>query len=245
MISAIISSAYQKEVENCISRRWYEECMGAFILSLQFIIMANTSEPSQLEVLALNYLRNQEISTILTKTDPFTLTCLSYNITIELTREEAVLASEKYHLQKKQTDTGQDNEKLITLLGLIEGGFRAGQGNQLKRINLMQIAEMTSMCKKVNLNQEKIYQEDKYLQESLVNKKNSRSYSRLYQKTTHARLCVTKTNQDKILCWYKYAEGFENRIREIRSQDSSVTDPTARSRAYHEVSQHLSTLVKN
>jgi hypothetical protein len=27
----------------------------------------------------------------------------------------------------------------------------------------------------------------------------------------------------------KYAEGFENRAREIRSQDSSVTDPTARS----------------
>ena len=59
--------------------------MGAFILSLQFITMASepssatiasepststseiqtdTSEPSQLEVLALNYLRNQEILTI-------------------------------------------------------------------------------------------------------------------------------------------------------------------------------------
>src|SRR5437764_4539606 len=61
--------------------------MGAFILSLQFTIMASeplsatianepsttleiqtdTSEPSQLEVLALNYLRNQEISTIPTR----------------------------------------------------------------------------------------------------------------------------------------------------------------------------------
>src|SRR5436190_24379829 len=140
--------------------------MGTFILSLQFITMTSepssttiasepststseiqtdTSEPSQLKVLALNYLRNQEISTILTRilklnpcsicqrvilkfrfqsfvvmdcehlfhrlclekyimqaeTDPFTLTCPSCNITIELTREEAVLVSGKYYLQKK------------------------------------------------------------------------------------------------------------------------------------------------
>ena len=67
----------------------------------------------------------------------------------------------------------------------------------------------------------------------------SQSLARLYQKATRAGLCVTKANQDEILCWYKYAEGFENRVRDIRTQDSSVTDPTARSRAYREVSQHL------
>jgi hypothetical protein len=67
----------------------------------------------------------------------------------------------------------------------------------------------------------------------------SQSLARLYQKATRAGLRVTKANQDEILCWYKYAEGFENRVREIRSQDSSVTDLTARSRAYREVSQHL------
>ena len=132
----------------------------------------------------------------------------------------------------------------------------------------MQIAGMTPTCKKVNLNQEEIHQEDGPLQGSLVNKKNSRpccknylclprekaenvdeeedadgsvsqSLARLYQKATRAGLRVIKANQDEILCWYKYAEGFENRVREIRSQDSSVTDPTARSRAYREVSQHL------
>ncbi|RGB29676.1 hypothetical protein C1646_766330 [Rhizophagus diaphanus] len=32
---------------------------------------------------------------------------------------------------------------------------------------------------------------------------------------------------------------FENRARDIRSQDSSVTDLTVRSQAYHEVTQHL------
>ena len=67
----------------------------------------------------------------------------------------------------------------------------------------------------------------------------SQSLARLYQKATRAELRVTKANQDEILCWYKYAEGFENRVREIRSQDSSVTDPTARSRAYREVALHL------
>src|ERR1044071_5750607 len=42
------------------------------------------------------------------------------------------------------------------------------------RINLMQIAGMTPTCKKVNLNQEEIHQEDGPLQGSLVNKKNFR-----------------------------------------------------------------------
>ncbi|CAB4390085.1 unnamed protein product [Rhizophagus irregularis] len=67
----------------------------------------------------------------------------------------------------------------------------------------------------------------------------SQSLARLYQKATRAGLRVTKANQDEILCWYKYAEGFKNRVRDIGTQDSSVTDPTARSRAYREVSQHL------
>jgi hypothetical protein len=60
------------------------------------------------------------------ETEP--LTCPSCNIIIELTREEAVFASGKYHLQKKQTGTGQGNEELMALLGLVEGGSRAGQG---------------------------------------------------------------------------------------------------------------------
>ncbi|PKK58042.1 hypothetical protein RhiirC2_796950, partial [Rhizophagus irregularis] len=94
-------------------------------------IQTDTSEPSQLEVLALNYLRNQEISIIpssIPKLNPCTeaetgsLTCPLCNIIIELTREEAVLASGKYHLQKKQTGTGQGNEELMASLGLVEGG---------------------------------------------------------------------------------------------------------------------------
>ena len=142
-------------------------------------IQTNTPEPSQLEVLALNYLRNQEISTIPTRipklnpcsicqrvilkfrfqsfavldceylfhrqclekyimqaeTEP-PLTCPSCNVIIELTREEAVLASGKYHLQKKQTDTGQDDEELMASLGLVEGGSRAGQGSQSKQVTM-------------------------------------------------------------------------------------------------------------
>jgi hypothetical protein len=131
-------------------------------------IQTDTSEPSQLKVLALNYLRNQEVSTIpssIPKLNPCSicrkailkfrfqslvvldckhlfyrlcleryimqaeaktgsLTCPSCNIIIKLTREETVLASGKYHLQKKQTGTGQGNEELMASLGLVEGGSR-------------------------------------------------------------------------------------------------------------------------
>jgi hypothetical protein len=143
-------------------------------------IQTDTSEPSQLEVLALNYLRNQEISTIPSRipklnpcsicrkailkfrfqsfvvldcehlfhrlclenyimraeTDPFSLTCPSCNIIIELTREEAVLASGKYHLQKKQTDTGQGDEALMSSLGFMNDDSRAGQGSQSKQVTM-------------------------------------------------------------------------------------------------------------
>ena len=64
------------------------------------------------------------------------LICSSCNIIIELTREEAVLASGKYHLQKKQTGTGQGNEELMASLGLVEGGSRAGQGGQSKQVTM-------------------------------------------------------------------------------------------------------------
>src|ERR1044071_3696818 len=69
------------------------------------------------------------------ETDP-PLTCPSCNVIIELTREEAVLASGKYHIQKKQTDTGQDDEELMASLGLVEGGSRAGQGSQSKHVTM-------------------------------------------------------------------------------------------------------------
>src|SRR5436190_23963046 len=191
--------------------------MGTFILSLQFITMTSepssttiasepststseiqtdTSEPSQLKVLALNYLRNQEISTILTRilklnpcsicqrvilkfrfqsfvvmdcehlfhrqclekyimqaeTDP-PLTCPSCNVIIELTREEAVLASGKYHLQKKQTDTGQGDEDLMASLGLVEGGSRAGQGGQSKQVTMQDQATSPIMIEDDDDNQ--------------------------------------------------------------------------------------------
>src|SRR6266480_5262354 len=55
------------------------------------------------------------------------------------------------------------------------------------RINLMQIAGMTPTCKKVNLNQEDIHQEDEHLQGSLVNKKNSRPCCKNYLRLPRER----------------------------------------------------------
>ncbi|GET04432.1 hypothetical protein GLOIN_2v1470034 [Rhizophagus clarus] len=303
-------------------------------------IQTDTSEPSQLEVLALNYLRNQEISTIPTRipklnpcsicqrvilkfrfqsfvvmdcehlfhrlciekyimqaeTEP-PLTCPSCNVIIELTREEAVLASGKYHLQKKQTDTGQDDEELMASLGLVEGGSRAGQGSQSKQVTMQDQAtspimieddddnQSNSVDNRTPENQANSNDEIRATntQDNLENRSNansgddtnvqeSESQSRRNSSRRRTSPRITReqekfqallqelstpakgeraenvdeeedadgsANQDEILCWYKYADGFENRVRDIRTQDSSVTDPTARSRAYREVSQHL------
>jgi len=86
------------------------------------------------------------------ETDP-PLACPSCNVIIELTREEAVLASGKYHLQKKQTDTGQDDEELMASLGLVEGGSRAGQGSQSKQVTMQDQATSLIMIEDDNDNQ--------------------------------------------------------------------------------------------
>ncbi|CAG8572180.1 132_t:CDS:2 [Acaulospora colombiana] len=63
-----------------------------------------------------------------------------------------------------------------------------------------------------------------------VDESTSQSLARLYQKASRAGARVIKANQEEFLCWYQYAEGFENRVIEIRSKDRAVTDPAARSR---------------
>ena len=143
-------------------------------------IRTDATEVFQLEALLLNYLRNQDISTVpyekdLPKLNPCSLCnkgiltfrlqaftvlscghifhriCLGEYIaqgettnplcplcpfTIELFREEAVLASGKYHLQMKQTDAGQGDEELMDSLGLVEDDSRAGQGSQSKQVTM-------------------------------------------------------------------------------------------------------------
>ncbi|CAG8653540.1 17069_t:CDS:2 [Funneliformis caledonium] len=187
-------------------------------------IQTDTSEPSQLEVLALNYLRNQEILTIPTrilklnpcKTEP-PLTCPLCNVIIELTREEVVLTSGKYHLQKKQTDTGQGNEKLMTSLRLVEGGSCAKQASQSKQVSganpctapldiLTYIYAITdNLENQFNVNsgndtniQEKLSTLTKREKAENVDKKEdadgsiSQSLAQLYQKATRTRLRITK-----------------------------------------------------
>ena len=64
------------------------------------------------------------------------LTCPLCNVIIELIREETVLASGKYHLQKKQTGTKQGNEELMASLGLVEDGSCAEQEGQSKQVTM-------------------------------------------------------------------------------------------------------------
>ncbi|CAG8568898.1 11558_t:CDS:2 [Funneliformis mosseae] len=48
---------------------------------------------------------------------------------VNVLRKETVLIFRKYHLQKKQTDTEQNNEKLMTSLELIKDGSHTRQRN--------------------------------------------------------------------------------------------------------------------
>ncbi|CAG8700642.1 6755_t:CDS:2, partial [Funneliformis mosseae] len=183
-------------------------------------IQTNIPEPSQLEVLALNYLRNQKISTIPSRilklnpcsicqrnyimqaeTDPFTLICLSYNVIIELTREEAVLASGKYHLQKKQTDTEQGNEDLMASLGLVEGGSRVGQRGQSKQVTMQDQATSPIM-----------FEDDDDNQSNSVDNRTPEN-----QANSNDEICATNT-QDNLENQSNANSGDDTNMQESESQ---------------------------
>ena len=54
-----------------------------------------------------------------------------------------------------------------------------------------------------------------------------------------------KANQDEILCWYRFAESFEKRVKEIMNSNSRLNDQQARTRVYEEVAQHLPGFTKD
>ncbi|CAH1769217.1 190_t:CDS:1, partial [Entrophospora sp. SA101] len=62
--------------------------------------------------------------------------------------------------------------------------------------------------------------------------------ARLFQKAIQTEKDATRGNQKEILSWYRFGELHENKVRYILANEH-VTDKTARSRVYKEVSSHL------
>ncbi|RGB24204.1 hypothetical protein C1646_773411 [Rhizophagus diaphanus] len=158
--------------ESNISRRNYFTLRTSQLHSLQFITMAsepssatitsepststseiqtNTSESSQLEVLALNYLQNQEISTIPTRILKINHCSICQRVILKFQFQSFVvmdcehlfhcLCIEKYIMQAETKPpltcpSCNDYKELIALLGLVEGGSRAGQGSQSKQVTM-------------------------------------------------------------------------------------------------------------
>ncbi|RHZ69772.1 hypothetical protein Glove_278g41 [Diversispora epigaea] len=72
----------------------------------------------------------------------------------------------------------------------------------------------------------------------------SQSLARLYQKASLAEKRVTKANQDEILCWYHYAEGFEKKVKDITDNNKKVKDQQARTQVYNFIIPHLPGVTK-
>ncbi|RHZ60073.1 hypothetical protein Glove_359g12 [Diversispora epigaea] len=53
-----------------------------------------------------------------------------------------------------------------------------------------------------------------------------------------------KANQDEILCWYNYAEGFEKKVKDIMDNDKKVKDQQARTQVYNFIIPHLPGITK-
>ncbi|CAG8737060.1 1801_t:CDS:1, partial [Funneliformis mosseae] len=62
----------------------------------------------------------------------------------------------------------------------------------------------------------------------------SQNLARLYKKASLAEKRVMKAKQDEILCWYRFAESFEKRVKEIMNSNSRLNDQQARTRVYEE-----------
>jgi len=66
-----------------------------------------------------------------------------------------------------------------------------------------------------------------------------KNLARLYMLASAARDRMILSNQDEIRCWYNYSEEFESRVDEM-SRSEGITDKTARTRVYEEITPHLS-----
>ncbi|CAG8586749.1 1075_t:CDS:2, partial [Ambispora gerdemannii] len=72
------------------------------------------------------------------------------------------------------------------------------------------------------------------------NNKNSapKNLGVLYQKACRAEMRVMKANQEEVACWYYYGKGFEGRVEDILKNERGVRDQSARNRVYNEIVQH-------
>ncbi|RGB34394.1 hypothetical protein C1646_815401 [Rhizophagus diaphanus] len=209
-------------------------------------IQTDTLEPSQLEYLPKSNL-NISISIVC---------CVRLRTHFPPPIEEVVLASGKYHLQKKQTDTGEDDEELMALLGLVEGDSRAGQGSQSKHVTMQDQATSPIMIE----DDASENNDDERTPDTSNRSANDRFQELLRELFTPVRrepvkandeekteedsamkagLQAMKANQEEISCWYNYAKGCEDRVKMIRESDSRLNGQQAMTQVYNEVKAHL------
>ncbi|CAG8625892.1 15864_t:CDS:2, partial [Funneliformis mosseae] len=268
--------------------------------------ITNATEVFQLEALSLNYLRNQDISTVsyekdLLKLNPCSLCnkgiltfrlqaftvlscghifhriCLGEYIaqgettnplcplcpfTIELFREEAVLASGKYHFQMKQTDTGQGDEELMDSLGLVEDDPRAGQGSQSKQVTMQdqvtspimieddasenndneRIPDASNRSANVQTNDDTQNLSSQQLSRGSF-PRNTRSQDRfqelLRELSTPVRGEPVEANDEEETGEDSVPKSCEDRVKAIRESDSRLNGQQAMTQVYNEVKAHL------
>ncbi|RIB05469.1 hypothetical protein C2G38_2280628 [Gigaspora rosea] len=61
----------------------------------------------------------------------------------------------------------------------------------------------------------------------------------LYYNANRAEKCVTHAYQEEIRCWYLFVKKFEERVKEIKNDNSRYNDQQARGLVYGEVATNL------
>ncbi|CAG8502557.1 9997_t:CDS:1 [Cetraspora pellucida] len=67
----------------------------------------------------------------------------------------------------------------------------------------------------------------------------------LYYNANQAEKCVTHAYQEEIRCWYLFAKKFEERIKEIKNDNSRYNDQQTRRLVYDEVATNLPGFTRN
>ena len=72
----------------------------------------------------------------------------------------------------------------------------------------------------------------------------SQNLAWLFQKAIKAEKRITQAYQEKIHCWYYYAEQFEKSVKNVKDNDKKVKDQQSRTQVYNAILKYLSNITR-
>ncbi|CAG8805212.1 12141_t:CDS:1, partial [Racocetra fulgida] len=100
----------------------------------------------------------------------------------------------------------------------------------------MESEKVQGLIKELSMPREPIDDNDR---ENKTRESKPKTLLQLYYNASRAEKRVTRAYQEEIRCWYLFAEKFEERVKEIKNDNSRFNDQQARGLVYGEIATNI------